>query len=128
MNYLLDTHILLWAAQNSRKLSQKARAIIEDDNNRLYFSAVSIWEVAIKSGLGRADFQVDAALFRRALLNSGYLELSVNGQHCANTAYLPDIHKDPFDRLLIVQSQLEGMVLLSADSKVIAYGHTVLAV
>ena len=128
MKYLLDTHILLWAAQNSPKLSRKARKIIEDEHNQLYFSAASIWEVAIKSGLGREDFQVDAALFRRALLDNGYLELGMNGQHCANTAYLPDIHKDPFDRLLIAQSQLEGMVLLSADSKVIAYGHTVLAV
>lgn len=128
MKYLLDTHILLWAAQNSPKLSQKARKIIEDEHNQLYFSAASIWEVAIKSGLGREDFRVDAALLRRALLDNGYLELGINGQHCANTAYLSDIHKDPFDRLLIAQSQQEGMVLLSADSKVIAYGHTVLAV
>ncbi|QEY23511.1 type II toxin-antitoxin system VapC family toxin [Neisseria animalis] len=128
MKYLLDTHILLWAACGSQKLSGTACDIIENQDNDLLFSAASIWEIAIKSGLGRADFVVNPVLFRRALLDNGYIELPINGLHSAATANLPDLHKDPFDRILIAQSQIEGIVLLSADEKVAAYGNTVQSV
>lgn len=128
MKYLLDTHLLLWAAHGSSQLSQTALALIENEENELFFSAASIWEIAIKSNLGRADFQVNAALFRRALLDNGYQELSITGAHAAATETLPDIHKDPFDRMLVAQSQVEGITLVSADTKVIAYGNTVLGV
>lgn len=125
MKYLLDTHLLLWAATDSPKLSAAARKIIEDTANELYFSAVSIWEIAIKTHLGKAEFQVNSALFRRVLLDNGYQELAITGKHAATTETLADIHKDPFDRMLVAQSQSEGITLLSADEKVIAYGHTV---
>ncbi|MCF7530559.1 type II toxin-antitoxin system VapC family toxin [Neisseria lisongii] len=128
MKYLLDTHILLWAATDSPKLSRAARAIIENWENELYFSAASIWEIAIKTGLGKPEFQVNSSLFRRTLLDNGYLELAIDGRHTAATETLPEIHKDPFDRLLVAQSQIEGMALISADQKVIAYGHTVVGV
>ncbi|ROV56124.1 type II toxin-antitoxin system VapC family toxin [Neisseria chenwenguii] len=125
MKYLLDTHILLWAAYNHPRLSKVARNIIENQDNDLLFSAASIWEIAIKSELGRQDFSVNPNLFRRALLDNDYTELPVSSLHAAATANLPDIHKDPFVRILIAQSQTEGIVLLSADEKVIAYGNTV---
>ena len=128
MKYLLDTHILLWAATDSPRLSTQAREIICHSENTLFFSAASIWEIAIKVGLGRNDFTVNPGLFRQVLLDNGYSELSINSLHAVATVLLPDIHKDPFDRILIAQSQIEGVTLLSADKKVIAYGNGVLAV
>ena len=79
------------------------------------FSAASIWEVAIKNGLGRADFSVDPRVLRRGLLEHGYVELPVTGAHAAAVDVLPDIHRDPFDRLLIAQAHAEGLTLLTAD-------------
>lgn len=128
MKYLLDTHLLLWAAADSPKLSASARTIIENEDNELYFSAGSILEIAIKTALGKPEFQINSSLFRRLLLDNGYQELPIDSRHAALTETLPDIHKDPFDRILIAQSQAEGITLLSADEKVIAYGHTVLGV
>ena len=122
MRLLLDTHLLLWAASEPAQLSAKARALISDDSNELVFSAASIWEVAIKSGLGRQDFSVDAGLLRQGLLENGYLELTVTGAHAAAVAHLPLLHRDPFDRLLIAQSRVEGLMLVTADQLVVSYG------
>lgn len=121
MKVLLDTHLLLWAAGEPGKLSSAARAVIEDNDNELLFSAASIWEVAIKAGLGRDDFALDPRLLRRALLDNLYSELPVTGEHAAATAGLPPIHKDPFDRVLVAQSQVEGVMLLTADEVVARY-------
>lgn len=120
MKLLLDTHLLLWAAAGAG-LSARARILIEDPANDLVFSAASLWEIAIKSGLGRPDFTLDAGVFRRALLESGYEELAITGAHAAAVAGLPDLHKDPFDRMLIAQAATEGITLLSADQAVLAY-------
>lgn len=126
MKLLLDTHLLLWAAAGSG-LSAKAAALIEDPGNTLLFSAASIWEVAIKAGLGRADFDLDAGVFRRALLESGYEELPITGAHAAAVASLPDLHRDPFDRILITQAAVEGVTLLTADQAVLAYPGPILS-
>ena len=128
MKYLLDTHILLWAAYDDSKLSQVAREIIQNEGNELLFSAASIWEIAIKSSLGREDFSLNPALFRRGLLDNGYSELAVTGAHATMTHTLADIHKDPFDRMLVAQSLSEGIALISADKKVAAYSDTVILV
>ena len=85
------------------------------------FSAASLWEVAIKSGLRRADFRADARLLRRGLLDNGYDELAITSEHAVAIANLPSIHKDPFDRLLIAQSAVEGILLLTADPIVAQY-------
>lgn len=77
--------------------------------------------MAIKAGLGRADFQVDAGVLRRGLLDNGYAELAVSGSHAAATAHLPAIHRDPFDRLLVAQALAEGVLLLTADATVARY-------
>ncbi|CAM4005940.1 type II toxin-antitoxin system VapC family toxin [Vreelandella rituensis] len=121
MNLLLDTHVLLWAAAESEKLSADALSLINDDNNRLYFSAASIWEVVIKNSLQRPDFHVDPHLLRRGLLDNGYLELPISSLHTLNVAHLPSIHKDPFDRILVSQAEAEGFLLLTADERVAQY-------
>lgn len=121
MRLLLDTHILLWAAIWPERLPAVARAVLEDETNRLLFSAVSIWEVAIKRGLGRSDFRVDPGPLRRGLLDNGYEELPVLGLHAAAVDLLPPLHRDPFDRMLIAQAQVEGTVLLTMDPAVARY-------
>lgn len=91
------------------------RALIEDADNELLFSVASIWEVAIKQGLRRDDFQVDPRSLRRGLLDNGYGELAVTGEHAVTLDLLPVIHKDPFDRMLVAQSMVEGITLLTTD-------------
>jgi PIN domain nuclease of toxin-antitoxin system len=118
---LLDTHLLLWVISQSRRLSPQARDLIGDPQNELSFSAVSLWEVAIKYGRGRDDFQVDPSLLRRNLLNNGYRELAVTGEHAVAVADLPPLHRDPFDRILVAQSIVEGITLLTADPRVAQY-------
>ena len=125
MKLLLDTHLLLWAAGEPKKLSPKARRLIADTDNELMFSAASIWEVAIKRTLGRADLQVDTRLFRRGLIDNGYVELPVLSAHAVAVEALPPVHKDPFDRLLVAQSLVEGIVLLTSDATVAQYGGSV---
>jgi PIN domain nuclease of toxin-antitoxin system len=121
MKFLLDTHILLWVASDPKRLSRSARILINDPENELLFSAASPWEVAIKRGLGRADFRVDARLLRRGLLDNSYTELAISGDHVVATDGLPAIHKDPFDRILIAQATVEGITLLTTDPQVAQY-------
>jgi PIN domain nuclease of toxin-antitoxin system len=118
---LLDTQLLLWAAGHPERLSAATRSMINDAENQLVFSAASLWEVAIKTGFGRADFRADARLLRRGLLDNGYDELAITGEHAVAIANLPPIHKDPFDRLLVAQSAVEGILLLTADPIVAQY-------
>jgi len=121
MKLLLDTHLLLWAAGEPDHLSKGALLLISDQDNELFFSAASLWEIAIKNSLGRNDFQVDARLLRRGLLDNGYNELPINSEHAVAIDSLPAIHKDPFDRILISQAKVEGITLLTADSMVAQY-------
>jgi PIN domain nuclease of toxin-antitoxin system len=127
MKLLIDTHLLIWAAGASKQLPLLARELMADRSNMLYFSAVSIWEVAIKQNLQRADFLVDARSLRRHLLDNGYLELCISSEHSAGVASLPNIdHKDPFDRLLVSQAICEGLPLLTNDEQLPRYGACVL--
>jgi PIN domain nuclease of toxin-antitoxin system len=121
MKLLLDTHLLLWAAAQPNRLSAAALSLINNPANELFFSAASIWEVAIKRGLGRSDFQADPRLLRRGLLDNGYSELPIVSDHVVAIDSLPLIHKDPFDRLLVAQANVEGISLLTADSVVAQY-------
>ncbi|MFH1805418.1 MAG: type II toxin-antitoxin system VapC family toxin [Pseudomonadota bacterium] len=125
MKLLLDTHIILWAAGAPEKLSVAARSMIENPDHQLLFSAASLWEIGIKNGLGRADFRVDARLLRRGLMDNGYVELPVTGEHTLMLDTLPDIHKDPFDRILVAQARAEGIVLLTADPMVARYSGAI---
>jgi PIN domain nuclease of toxin-antitoxin system len=121
MKLLLDTHVLLWAAGQPDRLPSKARKLLDDPRNEPIFSSASLWEIAIKSGLGRDDFQVDARLLRRGLLDNGYSELPITSEHAVAIDGLPPIHKDPFDRLLVAQSMVEGITLLTVDPLVARY-------
>ena len=121
MKLLLDTHLLLWAAGEPDRLSANARTLIDAPENELFFSAASLWEIVIKRGLGRGDFQVDARLLRRGLLDNGYSELPIGSEHAVAVDSLPSIHKDPFDRMLVAQAMVEGITLLTTDSFVAQY-------
>lgn len=121
MKLLLDTHLLLWAAACPERLTAAARALIEAPENELVFSVASIWEVAIKRGLGRDDFQVSPPVLRRGLLDNGYGELPITSQHAVAVEGLPPIHRDPFDRMLVAQATVEGITLLTTDPLVARY-------
>lgn len=121
MRILLDTHILIWGAVEPERLSDTAVALIEDRGNDLAFSAASLWEIAIKTARGRADFRIDAGIVRQGLLDAGYAELAITGAHAAGVASLPPIHKDPFDRMLVAQATVERMTLVTADPVVAKY-------
>ena len=121
MKLLLDTHLLLWSAGQPKKLPATARKLINDPEHELIFSAASLWEISIKRGLGRADFTVDPRLLRRGLIDNGYHELPINSEHAVALEDLPPLHKDPFDRILVAQSIVEGMLLLTVDPLVAQY-------
>ena len=121
MKFLLDTHLLLWAAGSPKRLSTHARKLLADTDHQLFFSPASLWEIAIKRGLGREDFQVEPRLLRRGLLDNGYQELPIDSEHALAIEALPPIHKDPFDRMLVSQALTEGFTLLTMDPVVARY-------
>jgi len=123
MKILLDTCLLLWIAEDSKHLSDKAREIIIDEDYSLFFSVVSLWEIVIKNSLDRSDFNVTPSILRRGLLDNGYLELNVHANHVLMVEQLPKLHKDPdpFDRLLIAQAIANGFMFLTSDSKLADY-------
>jgi PIN domain nuclease of toxin-antitoxin system len=119
--FLVDTHLLLWSAGQRKRLSGKARRILEDPVSELWFSAASMWEIAIKRELGREDFRIEPRRLRRGLIDGGWHELPISSEHAVATMALPPIHKDPFDRMLIAQADVEGCTLLTSDSVVAQY-------
>jgi PIN domain nuclease of toxin-antitoxin system len=121
MKLLLDTHLLLWAAQGIEHLPLDAQTQMSDPENELFFSVASLWEIVIKSGLEREDFKVDPRILRRGLLDNGYHELPILSEHVVAVGSLPTIHKDPFDRLLLAQATVDGILLLTADVQVAKY-------
>lgn len=121
MKLLLDTHLLLWAAGQPKRLPASVGVLLDDAETEPVFSSASLWEIAIKRGLGRDDFKVEARSLRRALLDNGYEELPVTGAHAVAIGGLPPIHKDPFDRILVAQATAEGITLLTADPLVACY-------
>jgi PIN domain nuclease of toxin-antitoxin system len=121
MKLLLDTQILLWAAGQPARLSPAARKLLSDPQNDLLFSTASLWEIAIKSTLGRDDFRVEPRVLRRGLIDNGYTELPVTSQHAVSIDALPPLHKDPFDRLLLAQALTEGVTLVTTDTQLARY-------
>ena len=121
MKLLLDTHLLIWTAIEPTRVPKAASAMMGNPANDLAFSAASIWEVVIKRQLGRPGFNVDPVLLRRGLLDNAYTELAVTGVHGLGTMTLPLLHRDPFDRLLVAQAAMEGMLLLTSDSMIARY-------
>ncbi|HEX4096142.1 MAG TPA: type II toxin-antitoxin system VapC family toxin [Caulobacteraceae bacterium] len=121
MKLLLDTHLLLWAVSRPERLSPATKRLLEDPGNTLVFSVASLWELAIKHALGRSDLILEPRLLRRALLDNGYEELMIVGDHAVSVGTLPHLHKDPFDRLLVAQAMVEGITLLTSDARLAEY-------
>jgi PIN domain nuclease of toxin-antitoxin system len=119
---LLDTHVLLWALSQPEKLSAATRRQI--DAGEVYASAASIWEISIKSALGKLAANPSDIL--AAIAPAGFILLSITGEHAAKVVELPPLHKDPFDRLLVAQSLVEPMLLLTNDAAHRNYGSFVI--
>jgi len=123
MRLLIDTHLLLWAANDT--LPKEAVSYFTDNNNELFFSSASIWEIVIKRGLNRHDFLINPNDLFCGLVNNGYNELAVTSHHTLLVAHLPPYHKDPFDRILVAQAMAEGLTLLSSDEAVSQYSPVI---
>jgi PIN domain nuclease of toxin-antitoxin system len=122
---LFDTHWLLWIAAEPARVSAAVRGIIENPRARLYFSAISIWEIAIKRARHPDTFQPDATLMRDRLTASGWQELAFTGEHGIVAAALPMLHRDPFDRALVGQAIVDRLDLFTADRMLGSYGAPV---
>ena len=128
MNLLLDTHVALWAITDSPKLPQKARDPIQAPKTTVWVSAASIWEIAIKCGLGRGDMPVSGQDAVRYFQESGYRFLPIDVEHALAVESLPAHHQDPFDRILVAQALVEPMRLMTHDPLVARYSDTVIEV
>lgn len=113
MRYLLDTHILLWWLANDKKLSKELRSIITDPENTLYVSSASVWEMAIKSHIGKLSMPDN---LEETLIEHDFLPLPITFQHALLVGHLPVIHQDPFDRMLLAQAKIEKLTLLTHDN------------
>jgi PIN domain nuclease of toxin-antitoxin system len=126
MRLLVDTHILLWWLANDRRISPKAASLLKDPTNEVLVSAASVWEIAIKYGLGRITLSQNVLI--DAVHKCGFSQLPITFEHCSHLADLPSIHRDPFDRILVAQSLSEPAMLLTNDRILKDYGSTVLLV
>ena len=128
MRLLIDTHLLLWAADEADRLPTRASALMGDPANTLMFSSVNILEIVVKRNLNRSDFMVDPSQFRNDLLANGYEEIPVTSQHTLELIGLPPVHRDPFDRLLIAQAIAENASLVTSDGLIARYPGPILKV
>jgi PIN domain nuclease of toxin-antitoxin system len=121
MRFLVDTQVAIWALLDDPRLSKTARDLLGNPANECFFSVSSIWEIAIKRALKKPDFLYDPREIRRQLISNGYDELTIQSRHAVEVDSLPPIHKDPFDRMLIAQAMVEGIILLTADASIARY-------
>jgi PIN domain nuclease of toxin-antitoxin system len=128
MRLLLDTHLLLWALADPDRLGIALRDLIENPENEVLFSAASIWEIAIKTGLGRVDFTVRPEEVTRGAILAGFTELPVRAEAAAQVADLPPHHRDPFDRLLVAQAIVGPLRLYTADPLLPPYSELIILV
>jgi PIN domain nuclease of toxin-antitoxin system len=123
--FLVDTQLLLWNVYGSRKLPAAVGRLFRDGRHQFFYSAASLWEIAIKAARGREDFVADTAAIRDALEENGFKELPVAAEHAVAVSSLPPIHADPFDRMLVAQSIVEPMVFITSDERLAAYPGTI---
>lgn len=128
MNVLLDTQIVLWVLENNSKLPKAARSVLDDLENQLYVSSISIWEIVIKSAIGKLPLPIPVTHLTRAINRAGFEQLEFQFEHAARVATLPLIHHDPFDRALLAQAFIEPMHLLTHDKTLSRYGGTVMLI
>ena len=121
MQLLLDTHLLVWAMGEPERLDPALVRLLEDPMNTPVFSVASLWELVMKRGLDRPDFQLEPSLLRQALLEAGWRELPVQAHHVLAVGQLPPLHRDPYDRLLLAQAQADGLLLITADQQLAQY-------
>ena len=128
MNLLLDTQMIIWATFWPELPPKQTREFIADENNDIFFSPASLWEVATKTALNRPDFQVDSKILRGQLLECGYHEIAITGHHTTAVSDLPMLHKDLFDRLLLAQAKEENISLVTSDEKLSDYPAPVILI
>lgn len=127
MRLLLDTHAFLWAAGSPEEFVPKARAAVADSSNEVFVSAAVAWEIGIKCALGKIDLPGEAAAWFAARVRAlGFGTLAISATHALAAASLPNIHRDPFDRMLVAQAQVEGLLLVSRDPAMRKYAVNVL--
>ena len=124
MRLLLDTHALLWSLTEPRKLSGGTRAALADARNDIFVSAVSGWEIAIKRALGKLEAPDD---LEAGVRQQGFLPLDLTFRHAEQAGALPPHHGDPFDRMLVAQAQVEGLVVVTRDARIPLYGIRTMA-
>lgn len=125
MNLLLDTHIALWALSGDSKLPAAAEKMITDEANRVFFSIASMWEISIKHALKPDRMPLSGTEFLHYCEQAGYERLSIHERHVLALESLPPLHADPFDRILVAQAQADGLLLVTHDAVLAAYGDTV---
>lgn len=128
MRYLVDTHVLIWAVANTPRLSPAARDILSTPSHEFYFSAASIWEIALKHLKHPLDIPLSAQDAKREFLDAGFRELTIDSDAASAVGDLPPIHGDPFDRLLISQSRRSGMLFLTHDHLIKPYGGNIVMI
>ncbi len=121
MNYLIDTHVLLWVMLNPSKLSDKAKSIIKDRKNGIYISKISLWEIAIKIKIGKLEINMDFNRMIKSIIDNDIEILDLSTVHITETLKLPFHHRDPFDRLLIAQAKFEDFIFITKDEKLKKY-------
>ena len=119
MEYLLDTHTLLWYAQGSNELSETAKSLMESEG--CFYSMASLWEIAIKQAKGTLEFNIDIPRLRNVLENEDFIYLPPTEFDAERIKQLPDIHKDPFDRLLIAQAMENNLTIVTKDTMIPLY-------
>jgi PIN domain nuclease of toxin-antitoxin system len=122
MKALLDTHVLLWWLTDAPQLPPHVRELLSDGDNELYFSAASCWEIAIKAGLGKIKLPAKPEIFIANQLAANAIQsLPIAASHALHVFNLPNLHRDPFDRILVAQSQLEGLPIITSDTIIARY-------
>ena len=119
MRLLLDTHVLLWSLTDPRKLTGTARDALEDGHNEIFVSAVSGWEIAVKRALGKLEAPDN---LEAGVREQGFTPLNLPFLHAEQAGALPQHHGDPFDRMLVAQAQIEGLVVVTRDARIPLYG------
>lgn len=128
MTYLFDTHLLIWVINEPERIPEQIAIMMQEGSPGRHFSAAAIWECSVKSALGRDDFDIDPHVLRTILLKAGFNEIVINGQHGLAVRYMPLIHRDPFDRIMIAQANVEGLTLVTADAILAQYPARVMVV